>query len=79
MAALYAPLYEGSELSAEEIWEEIICDSLGDMNVFADTNAAEKAPVALLLETAKQETLAQHKEARGPPNGQKNTAPGEGG
>ena len=78
VAELYAQLYADSGLTPEQIWEEIICDSLGDMNVFSDTMTAQDAPVALLLETAKQETLAQQKEARGPPEGQKNTAPGEG-
>ncbi len=32
---LYTEAYEGSRLTAEEIWEECVCDSLGDMNVFA--------------------------------------------
>ena len=35
VAKHYAAAYEGSGLTAEEIWEECICDSLGDMNVFA--------------------------------------------
>ena len=33
-AKIYADAYIGSGMSAEEIWEECICDSLGDMNVF---------------------------------------------
>ena len=36
VVAAYAVAYIGSGLSADEIWEECICDSLGDMNVFAD-------------------------------------------
>lgn len=35
VARHYADAYEGSGLSPEEIWEECICDSLGDMNIFA--------------------------------------------
>ena len=31
----YTKAYEGSGLDADEIWEEIICDSLGDMNICA--------------------------------------------
>ena len=31
----YANAYAGSGMSADEIWEECICDSLGDMNIFA--------------------------------------------
>lgn len=35
VAEAYAEAYTDSGLSADEIWEECICDSLGDMNVFA--------------------------------------------
>lgn len=35
VAEAYADAYDGSGLSAEEVWEECICDSLGDMNIFA--------------------------------------------
>ena len=31
----YAEAYDGSGLTTDEIWEELICDSLGDMNIFA--------------------------------------------
>jgi hypothetical protein len=31
----YAQAYAETGLSADEIWEEVICDSLGDMNIFA--------------------------------------------
>lgn len=79
VADLYADLYAGSGLSEAEIWEEIICDSLGDMNVFEDTWAAEKAPVDAVLREAKTEAVRQQESDRGPPNGQKNTAPNEGG
>lgn len=79
VAELYADLYAGSGLSEAEIWEEIICDSLGDMNVFEDTWAAEKAPVDAVLREAKTEAVRQQENDRGPPNGQKNTAHNEGG
>ena len=35
VAEAYAEAYTDSGLSADEIWEECICDSLGDMNIFA--------------------------------------------
>lgn len=35
LAEFYTEAYEGSGMSAEDIWEECICDSLGDMNIFA--------------------------------------------
>ena len=38
VAEAYADAYDGSGLSTEEIWEECICDSLGDMNVFSGKN-----------------------------------------
>ncbi len=31
----YARAYEGTGMTAEEIWEECICDSLGDMNIYS--------------------------------------------
>lgn len=79
VTSLYAELYEGSGMTAEEIWEEIICDSLGDMNVFEGTRTAQDAPVAAVLAEAKAEATWQAESNRGPPNGQKNTAPREGG
>lgn len=79
VAELYADLYAGSGLSEAEIWEEIICDSLGDMNVFEDTWAADKAPVDAVLREARTEAVRQQESDRGPPNGQKNTAQNEGG
>ena len=33
----YTDLYDGTNLTADEIWEEIVCDSLGDMNIFSGT------------------------------------------
>lgn len=30
----YAAAYDGSGLTTDEIWEELICDSLGDINIF---------------------------------------------
>jgi hypothetical protein len=35
VAEAYIAAYTGSDLTVDEIWEECICDSLGDMNVFA--------------------------------------------
>ncbi|MBP5581552.1 MAG: hypothetical protein J6X85_07195, partial [Ruminococcus sp.] len=32
IAGLYASAFEGSDLTAEQIWDEIICDSIGNMN-----------------------------------------------
>ena len=35
VATIYAAAYDGTGMTADEIWEECICDSLGDMNIFA--------------------------------------------
>ncbi len=36
VSTLYTNAYDGTGMTAEEIWEECICDSLGDMNIFAE-------------------------------------------
>lgn len=61
----YAIAYKGSGMSAEEIWVEIICDSLGDMNVFA-TKQVGKA-TGEFLSALKSTTEADMKPARAPP------------
>lgn len=66
LSDLYAAAYEGSGLTADEIWEEVICDSLGDMNIFQDIEAiADDAGV--LLNEVKESAEAETKTARGPP------------
>lgn len=66
MIELYTMAYEGSDLSAEEIWEEIICDSLGDMNAFAPVEVLGEIN-AEFLDLLKAETYKSQKDARGPP------------
>lgn len=58
---------EGSVYTAEQMWEEIVCDSLGEMNVFDSRfNAKDNA---VMLDTTRQ--LAQQQsnenESRAPP------------
>lgn len=67
-AAAYAEAYEGSRMTPEEIWEEIICDSLADMNIFAEQENAETAP-EVLEETKKASTGVEAEQSRGPPEG----------
>ena len=52
LSRMYAEAYEGSDLTPEEIWDEVICDSLGDMNIFAGENS-EGAVSELLFEPEK--------------------------
>ena len=60
----------GTNLTPDGIWEEMICDSLGDMNVFSEANAREYAAKMLpeikkvVTETAKSPT-----QTRGSPEG----------
>lgn len=53
VADAYADAYEKTNMTADEIWEECICDSLGDMNIFA--NVEKGNPII-------QEIMAQIKE-----------------
>lgn len=67
LSQLYADAYEGSGLTAEQIWEEVICDSLGDMNIFAET--LDESIAQELLEETKNEASAdlEANRTRGPP------------
>lgn len=64
----YTEAYEGSGLDADEIWEEIICDSLGNMNIFAPVEVLGEMNDEF-LEVLKEETRKSQKDARGPPRG----------
>lgn len=68
LSRMYAEAYEGSNLTAEEIWEEIICDSLADMNIFAKGEKAASVAEAL-ADTKKAVAEAEHEQNRGPPRG----------
>ncbi|MCD8007582.1 MAG: hypothetical protein LUF68_01340 [Clostridiales bacterium] len=72
LGTLYAQLYSGTGLSAAEIWEEVICDSLGDMNAFSETSVS--AFVEELLGDTRQaaqtqETAQATESTTGPPEG----------
>ena len=69
----YVEAYEGSGLDADEIWEEIICDSLGDMNAFASVEVLGEMNDEF-LEALKEETRKSQKDARGPPRSAKGKA-----
>lgn len=68
LAKLYMDAYAGTGLSPEDVWEEIICDSLGDMNIFAkDVQAAAPAAWELLQEIKKATENTRKAPARAPP------------
>ena len=47
-AQLYMDAYAGTDMTADEIWEELICDSLGNMNIFSETLGEEIAQEHLM-------------------------------
>ena len=71
----YEEAYRGSGLTADEIWEEMICDSLADMNIFSKTTSAESAEVMSTAIPAIQQAVSETKtdggqETRGSPEGE---------
>ena len=74
VAKYYEEAYADSGLNEEEIWEEVICDSLGDMNIFAKSNNwAEAAKHVGMTIPAIQQAVAETKvegtqQTRGSPN-----------
>lgn len=67
----YAEAYAGSNMTSEEIWDEIICDSLGDMNIFSESET--EADTVESIETAKRSAEQETPGARGPPSTGKNS------
>ena len=53
----YARQYADSGMSADEIWEELLCDSLGDMNVFAEDLSAVAPELDRVLKGVKDAAL----------------------
>lgn len=66
LSEIYAEAYEGTGLSADAIWEEVICDSLGDMNIFRDVDGLANT-AGVLLNEVKESAEAETQAARGPP------------
>lgn len=65
-AQTYASAFAGADMTVEEAIEEIICDSLGDMNVFSDT--AVETAFGEVLESAKAAAGESRVESKtGPP------------
>lgn len=68
LCTAYADAYAGTEMTAQEIWEEVVCDSLGDMNIFADSEISDAAAFLLAHIKVEGETVAQES-TRAPPSG----------
>lgn len=67
-AQLYMDAYAGTDMTADEIWEELICDSLGNMNIFSETLGEEIAQEHL-METRRAVEAVQRESvgSRAPP------------
>lgn len=61
----YAEAYEGSGMTADEIYEEIICDALGDMNIFEEY-AELKPSHGEYISTLKDQAGSRSNQARAP-------------
>lgn len=68
LCTAYADAYSGTGMTAQEIWEEVVCDSLGDMNIFADSEIGDAAAFLLAHIKVESETVA-HENSRAPPSG----------
>ena len=77
VAKAYADAYDGSGLSAEEIWEECVCDSLGDMNIFAGKNVVNDLLMADMLPEINRAANEGKSptQTRGSPEGKASRAP----
>lgn len=67
LCTAYADAYAGTEMTAQEIWEEVVCDSLGDMNIFADSEISDAVAFLLAHVKVESETVA-HENSRAPPS-----------
>lgn len=67
IAQAYADAYEGANMTIEEAFEEICCDALGDMNVFAGTGRVDDARYSQLLTSTKKSAERQANQGRAPP------------
>ena len=70
VAELYNEAYAGTGMTAEEIWEECICDSFGEMNIFASDEIAGELFDKILPEISKAAKSSKSSEkTRGSPEG----------
>lgn len=68
----YAEAYAGLDMTEDEIWEEIVCDAQGEMNIFEGTlmQNAEQRASDLIRETKAQTTVGETTQQRAPPEGE---------
>ena len=73
VAEAYAELYAGTGMTADEIWEECICDFLGDINIFS-----KSANGSLVVNKLINQTQAIVKEQKAEPNQTRGSPDAEG-
>ena len=74
VAEAYADLYAGTGMDAEEIWEECICDFLGDINIFSESANESRVVNKLII----KQTQAIVKEQKAEPNQTRGSPDAEG-
>ena len=62
IAEHYMEIYAGTSLTEDQVWEEMICDSLADMNIFSKSKSrAEAAEVMSTAIPAIQQAVSETK------------------
>ena len=69
VAEAYAEAYAGTGMTADEIFEECICDALGDMNVFAESDTEGSFFDEMLSKIKAASDSKAAKKTRGAPDG----------
>ena len=71
VAQTYAEAYGRTGLDADEVWEECICDSLGDMNIFAGDEIISDfmAPMIAEIKAVTESETKAPTQTRGSPEG----------
>ena len=67
IAEMYTAAYKGSGMTADEAWVEMICDSLGEMNIFEGSLDTAAGQYAEVLKDIRTQVETARTEARGPP------------
>lgn len=73
LSSMYSKAYDGLGMTADEIWEECICDSLGDMNEFGKMFESRNEAYANAMEQVRSAT-SDAKSGRAPPAETQNKA-----
>ena len=66
-AGFYAQAYEGTGMTLDEIWEEIVCDVLGGMNIFREWYAEAESFLDDFLVESWESVENSRQTPRGPP------------